>query len=378
MTDRAIYAALIDGIFGARTATFDVANTQTNNVIGALARSRDYTEFKANFEERLRRLHGAVQTDGGLREEVVAGVNRIADAGWDGAYAELCALDYFLAEPETGPGNILLDHTVPATDTLASEMGMQNANHDMSFPGLGVSMDTKLLSDKTGEILDGIFKEFRAAKGIKHLLIVPQYDRDDDFAQYQANRQNLLQELVNGVSPAARPNRLTSAVIPGLSYTFAWTAGVYTSQGSYSPHEHAQRHHPLLFGHAKKFSRVEPTAIVFVLFPWSGESVFPFDDTKKTFLKGFGQHFFNDYVGSHDPAKKFNKKIQSSISAGCVTKHLSGVIYLEDCAITAHEPKKLNIGASFIWNPNAVHSLSGSPLEAALHRRGAFDLMTFK
>jgi hypothetical protein len=374
VTDRAAYAALIDGIFGAKAATFDVADTQTNYVIRALATPNDFAEFKANFTERLRRLHTAVLADGALRKEILAAVNRIAGTEWDGAYAELCALDYFLAESETGPGNIVLDRTVPATDTLASEMGMQNANHDMSFPGLGVSMDTKLLSDKTGQILDGIFKEFRAIKGIKDLSILAGYDLDDDFEQYQVNRQRLIGELVSGVDPAAKPVKFTSAVIPGLLYTFAWKPGVYSSQGSYSPHEHAQRHHPLLFGHAKKFSRVDPTVIVFVIFPWSGEKVFPFDNTKKIFLREFGWHFFNDYVGSIAPAKKMNKKIQSSISADSVTRHLSGVIYLEDRGITAHDPKQLNVEASYVWNPNALHLLSGSPLEIALHRRGAFDL----
>jgi hypothetical protein len=378
MTDRAVYAALIGGIFGTGVATFDVAKTQTNNVIGALATSNNFNEFKANFGERLHRLRAAVQADGRLRKEVLAAVNRIADAGWDGAYAELCALDYFLAESETGPGNVLLDHTVPATDTIASDMGMHNSNHDMSFPSLGVSIDTKLLSDKTGEILNSIFQEFRVGKGIKRLSIIPEYELDDDFAEYQANRQKLLDELISGVDLAVQPARLASSVIPGLSYAFAWTRGVYSSTSSYSPHEHAQHHHRLLFGHAKKFSRVEPSAIAFVLFPWSGEKAFPFDNTKKTSLKEFGQHFFNDYVGSSDPAKKFNKKIQSSISADCVTRHLSGVIYLEDRAITAHDPKQLNVEASFIWNPNAVYPLSGSPLEVALHRRGAFDLKTFK
>ena len=167
MTQRAVFASLVDRVFGNGSATFDTTVAQSNNVIGALAHPTDFTAFKKNFEARLQRLNTAVLIDASLRKEVLAAVNRIVDAGWDGAYVELAALDYFLAEPETGPGKILLDRTVPATETLASEMGMQNANHDMSFPALGVSMDTKLLSDKTGEILESIFKDFRLAKGRK-------------------------------------------------------------------------------------------------------------------------------------------------------------------------------------------------------------------
>lgn len=378
MTHRAIYASLVDRIFGAGAATFDVTVSQSNNVIGALANPTDFLDFKANFEQRLRRLNAAIQVDSGLRKEILAAVNRVVDAGWDGAYAELGALDYFLAATETGPGTVLLDRTVPAVSTLASEMGMQNANHDMSFLGLGVSMDTKLLSDKTGEILEGIFKDYRAAKGIKHLLIVPSYDLGDDFAQYSASRPALLNELINGVDPVARPRSFASAIIPGLSYTFAWEAGVYTGESSYSPYEHALRHHPLLFGHAKKFSRIEPSAIAFVIFPWSGERVFHFPDSKRTFFKKFGEHFFNDYLGSAEPATKFNRKFKSPISAGDVTRHLSGIIYLEDHSITASDPMQLNVDASFIWNANAVHPLATHALYAALRNRGAYDLNAFK
>ncbi|SEH40174.1 hypothetical protein [Tardiphaga sp. OK245] len=378
MTPRAVYASLLHRIFGAGSATFDVIDARSNSVIGALAHPTDFLQFKSNFEERLRRLSVAIQADTMLGKEVLATVNRIVDAGWDGAYAELCALDYFLAAPETGPGKILLDRTVCAASTLASEMGMQYANHDMSFLDLGISMDTKLLSDKTGEILNGIFSDYRAAKGIKRLLIVPSYDLDDDFEQYSANRKALLKELIDGVDTAARPDTFRSAVIPGLSYAFAWNAGVYFGEGVYSPHEHAKNHHPLLFGHAKKFSRNEPSLITFVIFPWSGEKVFPFDDSKRTFFKKLGEHFFNDYLSSGEPATKFNKKFKSAMSAGDVTKYLSGVIYLEDACITASDPKQLNIDASFIWNANAAHSLANHALEAALRHRGACDLSAFK
>lgn len=378
MTPLAVFASLIDDVFGSGSASFDVTATKSNNVLGALARPDDFGAFRKNFESRLRRLSSAIQKDGSLGKEVLGAVTRIAIADWDGAYAELCALDYFLAAPETGPGKILLDHTVPAADTIGSEMGMQNANHDISFRDLGVSMDTKLLSDKTGEILDGIFKKYRSAKGIKNLLIIPSYDLGEDFGLYATKRKELLDELISGADTVARPPMLRSAVIPELSYTFAWDAGVHFGESTYSPHEHAQRHHPLLFGHAKKFSRTEPSLITFVIFPWSGEKVWPFEDSKRTFLKGLGQHFFNDYLGSGDPASRFNKKFKTAISAGEVSRHLSGIIYLEDKTITARDPTQLNIEASFFWNANAVHPLGGHALESSLLQRGAYDLSLFR
>lgn len=379
MTHRDVYASLIEQVFGPGSATFDVTAAQTNHVIGALAHTKGFGNFKKNFESRLRRLSAAIVRDANLRSEVLAAANRIADAGWDGAYAELSALDYFLAAPETGPSKIALDRTVPANTTLASEMGMQNANHDMSFPGLGsgVSMDTKLLSDKTGEILEGIFKEYRSAKSIKSLLIIPSYDLGDDFTRYSENRRALLDELVKEVDTIAQPSKFVSKVIPGLSYTFGWKAGVHFGESTYDPNEHAKRHHPLLFGHAKKFSRNEPSVITFVIFPWSGEKVFPFEDSKRTFFKKLGEHFFNDYIASGQPAADLNKKFKSKISAGDVTRYLSGVIYLEDTCIMGNDPNSLNVNASFIWNGNAFHSLSKHALEVSLRARGAYDLSGF-
>lgn len=372
MTHRANYAAFVDSIFGSGSSTFDVTKTDSNNVIGALASPKGFVEFKVNFEERLRRLNAAIQADPSLRREVIGAVNRVGGDEWDGAYAELCALDYFLAAPETGPGSIEIDRTVPASDTLASEMGMQNANHDVRLKTFGVSMDTKNLSDKTSQILEGIFDDFHKAKGIKSMLIVPTYDHDEDFTPYRDNRKKLLDELVNGVDVKAKTPRFTSQVVPGLSYEFAWDAGAYTSVGSYSPVAHATRHHTLLFGHIKKFSRVEPTAIVYVMFPWSGERVF-LGFGKETFQKEFGTQFFNNYLGSTDLAKKFNGKVKSSITTDNVTRHLSGVIFLDDGSITAKDPKQINVLASFVWNKNAVHSLVGHPLDAELRRRGAVD-----
>ncbi|MDX6007319.1 hypothetical protein [Cupriavidus necator] len=228
-------------------------------------------------------------------------INKIVTSEWDGAYAELCALGYFVADAATVLGNIVLDHTVPASQTLASEMGMQHANHDMRFPSLGVSMDTKLLSDKAGSILEGIFNDFREAKSIENLTVLPSYNPGEDFITFQANRQKLLDELKQGVDLNVRPSMLVSQVISGLSYKFAWKPGVLTAENSYSPLEHAKNHHRLLSAHAKKFSTAEPTVIVFVIFPWTAETVFPFDDLKKLFFKKFGDHLFTGYLSSPDP-----------------------------------------------------------------------------
>lgn len=374
MTAKAHYASLIESIFGQGTANFDTSDSARNNVIGALDHQQ-YQNFKDNFAARLQRLHAAIQTDPSLNDEILAAVNRIATSEWDGAYAELSALDYFLAAQVTGAGNVELDRTISADDTLASEMGMQNANHDLVFNKLGVSMDTKLLSDKIKDILEGIFKEFRSSKGITRLSIISSYEMGSDFTEYASNRRKLLAELIAGVDVKVRPKTFYSKIIPGLSYTFAWDAGVHFGASTYSSIDHAKSHHPLLFGHAKKFSRVEPTIITFVIFPWSGEAVLSLTGSDpELFFKRFADHFFDDYVGSPDLASKYNPKFKTSISAGVATTHLSGIIFLRDDLIMSTVPARVNVDATFAWNPNALHPLAGHPFDTALRGLGAREL----
>lgn len=374
MTARAHYASLVDSIFGPGTAKFDTSDPTSNEVIGALAHQQ-FHEFRANFPARLLRLRAALQTDPSLSAEILSAVNRIVTSEWDGAYAELSALDYFLSAPAAGPGDVELDHTVPAADTLASEMGMQNANHDLAFKRLGVSMDTKLLSDKIGGILDGIFEAFRSAKGIDRLPIIPSYEMGSDYADYASNRNDLLTEMIVGVDVTAEPKEFYSKVIPGLSYTFAWAKGAHFGVSTYSTVEHAKSHHRLLFGHAKKFSRVEPSVITFVIFPWSGEKMLSLTGhDPEPFFKRFSDHFFKDYIGSPDPAWKYNPKFKTSISAGEVTRHLSGVIFLRDNLIMSPDPTPANVDATFAWNPNAHLPLAGHPFDAAAKVLGAREL----
>lgn len=80
------------------------------------------------------------------------------------------------------------------------------------------------------------------------------------------------------------------------------------------------------------------------------------------------------YLASGDPAKKFNSKFTSAMSAGDATKHRSGVLYLMDDSIMAKTPNDVNVKASYLWNPSALRPLAGSQLEANLKARGAFDL----
>jgi hypothetical protein len=56
MTHRPNCAAFVDALFGAGSATFDVAKTDSKDLVGALVHPKQFANFKAGFAERLRRI----------------------------------------------------------------------------------------------------------------------------------------------------------------------------------------------------------------------------------------------------------------------------------------------------------------------------------
>lgn len=344
-----------------------------NDVIGALCSKDSFPVFRENYQERIKRLYNAGLSNKKLQNNIVHNIKKIASKEWAGAYAELCALDYFLYHLKS---EIETDYTINASETLAREMNMKESNYDIFLREFDILMDTKILLNKTKDIFNGIFKDFREQIGAMDLLIIPEYSPDDDFSIYQDKRKEILDELIRATNVKMQmpKGRVESEVIDGLTYTFAWKSGSYFSESEYSPYEHAKNHHTLLFKHAKKFCIRRPTILVFIILPWFSESSLVIEDSKKIFLKMFCHHFFYDYMDSPELAKNFNQQIKSNIPAYNVTKSLSGIIFLEDMSITSYNPNQLSINASYMWNENAQHLLFDNPIESFLQEAQAFDL----
>lgn len=379
MTKLNTYAALVDGIFGPGSATFNTESNDSNNVVGALASTTDFDVFRKNFVARLQRLKAAIQANNEISNPILSAVNEVARlSGWEGYYAEIVALDYFLSDPETGPENIALDVTRPASEAIASEFGMSNINYDLCVPSLGIVTDVKILSDKSGGILKGIFKEFRSKKGIARLNIQPSYCEDEDYDIFQKNRAQLLKELIEEVDTAIRPPYFRSKIVEGLSYRFSWDAGVVISESSYDSETHALNHQRLLVTHAKKYSRRDPSIIIFVVFPWASEKIMIFSEMKiaQEFIHNLGTLFFDTTMSSSVEARTINSNIETDISLAEVSRHLSGILLIEDNSILAiSEDHIFEVG--YIFNKNAIHSLDGSKLEAYLQKRNAKNLINF-
>lgn len=376
MTKLKHYADLVNDIYGPETTTFDTKPTTWNNIVGALANTTDFEVFKRNFTARLHRLKGAIDTNQNISAPIINAVNGVAKlSGWEGYYAELAALDYFLSDAETGPGEISLDVTYAASDAIASDFGMKNINYDLCIPSMGVVSDFKILSDKSGGILDGILEEFRSIKGINTLTILPEYPEDEDYDIFQKERANLLKEMIEEIDLTLRPAHFRSKVVEGLSYRFGWEAGVMFTESSYDPKTHAANHQRLLVTHAKKFSRKESTIIIFVVFPWASESIMLFSTMgiPQEFIHNLGSIFFDTATTTQIKAKTINKKIKSDITVANLSRHLSGIVLIEDNIVLSTEDSSM-LKASYILNTNATHKLHESKFENYLKRRGASNL----
>lgn len=374
MAPKSKYAQLVDSIFGSGTAAFDQADVDTNEVIVALADDPDFNDFKAAFEFRLQRLNAAITLNPNLRKAVITTINQVARrSNWDGAFAELSTLDYFFSDPRTDAGKSQLDVTVPASETLAGAMGKSNANFDLVLPPFNTALDVKLLSDKSGSIIEGIINQVLNKKGIS-MSVIPSYSLAQSYDLFQKKRRDLAIELERLMDTVARPASGDSSVIQGLKYQFAWNKGVFSNISIYNPEQHARNHHTLLFAHAGKFATNRPSGIIFVHFPWSGEKIPTLGAARKRFFKELAEQFLHGYAGSKVDARQFNDEFKSPILASEVAAHLSIVIFLEDESVRAKDKTRINISASYFVNKSAKHTLLTSPLQSYLASRDAVDL----
>ncbi len=353
------YKALLERYFGNSTATFDAASGATNKVIGALNHT-NFSSFHSTFLSRLKRLATRYSSANPNNRNLLQTLNEIAtEKNWEGAYAEIVALDFLNSEQDWLSTPIQISKTVPASATLAGGFGSQNVNFDGYYDDFDVSFDIKILADKSRDILDGIMTEARTSLGIPNVVISPEYPLDLGFESFQQNRRKLLNELVQSIDVTARTSLVSSVIVPELKFRLMWQAGVLGTVGTYDPYQHAENQHTLLFKHAKKFSLVGPSLIVFVFFPWFSENVVTQFESSGTFYRAFCRRFFCQYNKDVTAANSLLKSFKGSETISQVTDKLSGVLFLEDTSIENSNPEDQNVKGFAYLNPNAKHKVSG-------------------
>jgi hypothetical protein len=370
MTQTALsaYATRIDRLMSSDTVKFDRTKAHTNTVIGALHHEQ-FETFTANFDARIQRLKNWSDGHTNAHRFVAHALN------WDGAYSELAAADYIATVCNIPAKYLSFDQSQPASMTLASEMGMTNVDYDFGIRGGLCYLDVKVLSDKSRQIVEGIVKQIKKKLGLEQLQILSFFPTDTDYSGLVDNRAALLTELESSLSGGKKPKSIRSKIITELKYEPVWNSGVFSHATSYSPDQHADAHHKLLFQHAKKFHRSRPSLLIFVQFPWSGEALVPMqsEDLPKRFFSSMCSRFFTNYDGSRLLGSQVLGKVQTGITADAITRKLAGVIFLEDAAITSEQPDSANVTASFYMNPRFHRRFLSAPICLYL-RQNAQDL----
>lgn len=352
VNDSENYKDIVERIFGKNTCGIDVSKGATNNVIGALNHTQ-FGAFTTSYKKRLERLNALYSSHGNF-QDLLNTINQVADdTNWEGAYAEIVSYDYLNSNNNWLSEPINLEKTVPATETIAENLGYQNANFDGEYKDFNICFDVKILSDKTGIILSGIFKDVQKKTGRSNFSISPEYPIDIDYEVFQKNRKQLLDELLLFFTGGQEPKSIKSQVVSDLKYAIIWGSGVLMTESTYNPYLHAKNHHNLLFKYAKKFSKVNPSLIVFVIFPWFSEKISSLGKANEIFYRSFSRRFFCEYAAKLIKAKEIFKNYSGKDSVFDVTRKLSGILFMEDKSITANTPTAQNIEGYAYLNPNA-------------------------
>jgi hypothetical protein len=364
MNDLENYALIVEQVFGAGTVTFNRTTNYSNNVIGALNRMDDFHLFRVNFPARLRRLERVYHSDPNSLKEVLNAVNNIARRGnWQGAFAELAAFDHLnnqssrhtvLQDP------IRLNITLPASKSFAEELSGDATNVDGYVEDFGLYFDVKCLKDNITEILEGIYNELEKHLGVSHLIINAEFDKHASYLDYRNKRRDLRDELFKEVTMQARPKTVNSRVIDNLTYRIQWDPGVSFSTSSYHPFEHATLYHKTLFGYANKFIKTNRSMIVLVSFPWYNGIVTDFAHSNTHFYRAMARRVFCQYLHDNSLFRTIEPEFNGTQTIHEVSRHISGIIFLEDNTILSGEPDGSNVKSFVYYNPNAINSISRS------------------
>lgn len=359
------YSRLIDGIFGAGTTTFDTSKDLYNHVIGALNNPTEYKDFTANFISRLERLKKIYSTHSIYLTEIIVQVNEVASVkNWEGAFAELSAYDHLnsdILNHKTYRHNPIQPNiTLPNTKSFALELGKSATNLDGFVEDKPLYFDVKCLKDNVTEILTGIYNDLKTHLGNTDIHITAEHELNISYDDFQKKRALLLNELKTELNTTTKKTCLKSNVVPNLSYRIMWGGGVLTAERSYHPFSHAKTYHKTIFNYANKFIKDEPTVIVLVVFPWYNLVVSDFANSNIRFYRALARRVFCQYINDSTKFKDFNSSFKGEQTIFEVSKHLSGIIFLEDNTILSKEPDKTNVKSFVYLNPNAVKPLTRS------------------
>ena len=350
MTHIGHYSTLVDGIFGMGSCTLDTKSAATNPIIGALSDATCFATFQLNFSARLKRLKDAY--DGQVSQDsLLTQVNEIGNPNnWQGAAAELAAIDFFLGGREWLLESPCLDVDIPVSESLAGKFGMKKANLDVYFKHFDTYTDVKVLKDNVTEIIEGILQEVwnngRPMVGVEY----PNDVSVDDVKKHRIALGDHLQSVL-GANTIPETVDCTS-IVDDLIIRLRWQGGVLVTESTYSPYKHAKELHRLPMQHAKKFVLSRPFFLTFVVFPWFNNVITDFCGINRTFYRSLARRTFCQYRYDSTLFSGLFQNYTGTETVHEVMEELGGILFLEDECITSDSAES-TVTAYYYDNPNA-------------------------
>lgn len=369
MTHEEGYQMFLDSILGTDSIKIPL-NGNRNDVIGAINHAGEFQTFKANFKSRIDKL-SKIYRNTTSYQTLLNTIKQVADdKNWDGAYAELTALDVLSSSYLAG--KIELDITLPGKESFALEWGKQKTNEDGHWIDYDAYFDVKILSDPVEAILKNIINEAHKKmnnKGCCSVLVGNA--KDNGGTLYKNNFHAILGELCDGMK--AKSKFVKSSVIPELCFNIDWDLRVNSAISTYNPYRHAENTKNLVLErYTYKFMKRKPFFLVFVNFPWFNQVINDFDGMNEVYYRAIARRTFCQYLHSNTKMSDISEKYRGKEYARTVVKYLSGIIFIDDDSIKSNEH------SCYIYmNPNRKNkqSLIEEYLQsiANLSKKGIFD-----
>lgn len=344
MTHEEGYQLFLDSILGTDSIKIPL-NGNKNNVIGAINHAKEFQTFKTNFKTRIDKLNRIYHNTPSY-QSLLNTIKQVADdKNWNGAYAELTALD-ILNIPSLNTA-IELDITLPGTESFAIEWGKHETNEDGKWTNFDAFFDVKILSDPVEAILKNIANLAIAnTNNSGKCSVLFERALDDEETSYVSNFNKILNELCYGLNE--KRTSVTYSYIPGLCFKINWKIGINSAISTYNPYRHAENTKDLVLKrYTYKFMKKKPFFIVFVNFPWFDQVVNDFADMNKVYYRALARRTFCQYIHSNIKMNHISSKYKGNEYAKTVSKYLSGIIFIDDDSL-----KSNNHSCYVYMNPN--------------------------
>ncbi|MBC7000115.1 hypothetical protein [Cytophaga sp. FL35] len=371
MTQIENYKKILEDIFKQKIKFSN--NNIENNCIGALKSKDDYSVFRNNFIERLKRINAYFSDSEDTITEVINTAKQLGQTKgykWAGAYSELVALDYWIQFQDlsniTFPDRGNVDDFV---ESIAKQIGQQEIDLDISLDlsTKKIYTDVKCLIPTHTELTDQILNRVKSKTRRQDYLIGIDDIYDVDFLRTKGDFVSELQSgnLINELEKCVNQgNKYYSHTLKSgnkasfrISYSQPGKNTVLTTTRAMDPYKLAIDYRYKILDYYNKLLINEPSLITFVINPWFNQELnTSLGDFFGTFLRSLARRVFMELTKDDtDMEIIFPDLIGHNLKISDVAKKITGIIFIKDNSIMKMGE---DINDVYIYlNPNATNKV---------------------